>query len=154
SLTRRRLGGLAALLTAAALAGCDQTPPGAISGADAGYALKVLAAAPEQGFAPNAFGEQTLLKLDPRSDPARRDQLLHAALLAYANAEHGLAIPRRAMPDDWGLRPAPYDAEADLDQAIAQHRFKAWLDALPPPSPRYRALQQAYVPYLKLAAAG
>jgi len=155
-ITRRRAGALAAaLLASAALSGCQKAPPrGAISGGDVDYALTVLAAAPQQGFAPNYFGEQTLARLDPGRDKARRDQLLHQALLAYAAAEHGLAIPRKAMPDEWGLRPPPYDAEADLDQAVTQHRFRQWLDGLPPASPRYRALQQAYLPYLKLAASG
>jgi murein L,D-transpeptidase YcbB/YkuD len=155
--TRRRVSGLAlALLASGALSACQKEapPPGAIAGADVAYALKVLAAAPEQGFAPNMFGEQTLAKLDPQHDRNRRDMLLHAAIVAYAQAQHGLAIPRKEMPDEWGIRPPPYDAEADLNQAVAQRRFRAWLDSLPPPSPRYRALQQAYLPYLKLAAAG
>jgi len=145
-----------ALLATTALNACGKpaTPPGAISRGDVDYALNVLARAPEQGFAPNAFGEQALAKVDAKRDPAQRDQLLHAAIIAYANAEHGLAIPKKAMPDDWGLKPPPYDAEAELDQAVAQHRFRAWLDALPPSSPRYHALQQAYLPYLKLAAVG
>jgi murein L,D-transpeptidase YcbB/YkuD len=143
------------LLATAALSACGPPPPpGAISGADVSYALNVLAHAPEQGFAPNAFGEQALLKVDPTRDRATRDRLLHDAIVAYADAEHGQAIPRRAMPQDWGLKPPPYDAEAELDQAVAQHRFRAWLGALAPSSPRYRALQQAYLPYLKLAAAG
>src|SRR5690242_6696495 len=144
-----------ALTAAATLASCQKPPPpGAVSGGDVDYALRVLASAPEQGFAPNAFGEQTLARLDARRDQARRDQLLHQALVAYAAAEHGHAIPTKAMPDEWGLRAPAYDAEADLDQAVAQHRFRQWLDGLPPASPRYRALQQAYLPYLKLAASG
>ena len=77
-------------LAAAALSSCSKPPPpGAISAGDVGYALNVLAHAPEQGFAPNAFGEQALARLDPNVDRARRDQLLHAAVVAYANAEHG-----------------------------------------------------------------
>jgi murein L,D-transpeptidase YcbB/YkuD len=144
-----------ALAATATLSACEKpAPPGTISGSDVDYALNVLARAPEQGFAPNAFGEQTLAKVDPKRDHARRDALLHSAIIAYANAEHGLAIPKKTMPDDWGLRPAAYDAEAELDQAVAQHRFRAWLDALPPQTARYHALQQAYLPYLKLAAAG
>jgi murein L,D-transpeptidase YcbB/YkuD len=154
NISRRASSLAAALLAGAALAACQgPPPPGAISDDDAAYALKVLARAPEQGFAPNAFGEQALAKTS-RGDRAQRDLLLHQALLAYANAEHGLAITRRAMPSDWGLRPPAYDAEDDLDQAVAQHRFRAWLDSLPPSSPRYRALQQAYLPYLRLAASG
>src|SRR5690242_5171335 len=115
--TRRALAGLAAaLLASAGLVACHKPPPpGAISGGDVDYALKVLARAPEQGFSPNAFGEQALAKLDPARDRARRDELLHQALIAYARAEHGLAIPKSAMPAEWGLRPPPYDAEADLD---------------------------------------
>lgn len=150
--TRRRFGGLAAALfaTTAALSACERPQPGGMSTGDADYALKVLAAVPAQGFQPNAFGEQALSHMDR----GRRGPLLREAILAYAQAEHGLAIPRRAMPADWGLRAAPYDAAADLDQALAQRRVRAWLDALPPPSQQYRALQQAYLPYLKLAQAG
>src|SRR5690242_2138219 len=86
--TRRRFSGLAvALFAGGALSACGKSPPpGAISSADADYALKVLARAPEQGFAPNAFGEQALAKIDPVRDRARRDQLLHAAIVAYARA--------------------------------------------------------------------
>ena len=81
-----------ALAATAALTACDKpAPPGAISGGDVDYALNVLAHAPEQGFAPDAFGEQALAKVDAKRDRATRDQLLHQAIVAYANAEHGLA---------------------------------------------------------------
>lgn len=144
----------AALLAATALAGCQKpAPPGAVASGDADYALKVLADAPSQGFAPGAFGEQPLVRHEVK-DRAERDRRLHAALVAYAEAEHGLSIPKSAFPQEWGVRPPAYDAEADLTRAVAEHRFKAWLDALPPPSPTYRTLQAAYVNYLKLIAAG
>ncbi|MFL5296408.1 MAG: murein L,D-transpeptidase [Phenylobacterium sp.] len=157
-LRRLRCGQSAALATAAvmALSACDKPPPpGAVGGGDVDYALQVLAAAPQEGFAPDAFGARRIADLGRDSGQrAARDQALHAAVIAYARAEHGLSIPAKAMPQDWGLRPPPYDAEADLQQALAQHRFKEWLAALPPATPAYRALRQAYGAYLKIAAAG
>ncbi|HEY8002864.1 MAG TPA: L,D-transpeptidase family protein [Phenylobacterium sp.] len=139
------------------LAACQpQAPPGAIDEGEVSYALGVLANAPQQGFASD-FGARRLADLGRSAKPqdrAARDSGLHAALIAYARAEHGLSIPPGSWPADWGLRPAAYDAEADLRQALAQHRFKAWLAEQPPSAPAYRALQQAYLNYLKVAAAG
>jgi murein L,D-transpeptidase YcbB/YkuD len=151
-----RIARLLALIGALAFFGCQgQAPPGAIAEGDVRHALEVLAAAPEQGLTPEPFDVAGIPRLgrSPADRPAR-DRALHDALIAYARAQHGLTVPAGAMPKDWGLRPGPYDAEAELRQAVAQHRFRAWLDALPPPSPAYHALQQAYVRYLKVQAAG
>src|SRR5437762_13395089 len=96
---------LAAGLGALALAGCHKpAPPGAIDAGETDYALKVLANAPAEGFAPEAFGARRLAELGrDKSRRAERDTALHAAILAYARAEHGLAIPGKAMPPAWGL---------------------------------------------------
>ena len=156
--TLRRAAAAGALFAVLIVAACQrQTPPaGAVGGGDVQYALKVLAAAPAQGFAPGSFGEQRLAQLwsSKAAPDATRDRRLHDALIAYARAEHGLRIPRRAFLPEWGLTPPPYDAEGTLRQAIAAGRFRQWLDSQPPASPRYRALQDGYGRYLKITAAG
>jgi murein L,D-transpeptidase YcbB/YkuD len=154
----RRAAAAGALIAALLLAACQQqaAPPGAVGGSDVQYALKVLAAAPSQGFAPGSFGEQRVAQLWTSKGPPdpSRDRRLHDALIAYAKAEHGLRIPARAFLPDWGLKPAPYDAERSLRQAVKAGRFRQWLDSQPPPSPRYRALVDGYARYLKVSAAG
>jgi len=158
----RRFHRLAPLLCAAAaaiaLSACQRpAPDGAIGGGDVQAALDTLAAAPSQGFTPGEFGEVRLAALGRSKSPqdlAARNRELHAALIAYARAEHGQSLPASALPHDWALRPAPYDAEAALQQALAQHRFRQWLAEQPPPSPAYHALQQAFVSYLKIANDG
>src|SRR6185503_3683784 len=101
-------------------------------GGDVQAALDTLAAAPSQGFTPGEFGEARLAELGRSKAPqdvAARNRELHAALIAYARAEHGLDLPASSLPKDWALRPEPYDAEASLRQAVAAHQFKAWLAA-------------------------
>ena len=77
-----------------------------------------------------------------------------AALVDYARAQHGLTIPKGAFPTDWGLKPASYDADATLAQALQGGTLKAWLDEQAPATPAYQALQKAYLSYLKIQAAG
>ncbi|RAK59535.1 murein L,D-transpeptidase [Phenylobacterium hankyongense] len=159
---RRRLLMLSAVapavLGALVLSGCQKPGgPTALSRGEVKDALAVLDRAPEQGFAPGAFGERgigELINSPKAAEQAEGSRRLQAALIAYAGAEHGLRIPHSALPADWGLKPEPYDAEAALFQALKAGTFKAWLADLPPPSPDYQALQQAYVAYLKLSTAG
>ena len=156
---RRRLSSLLCAAAAGlALAACHgSVPAGAIGAGDVDAALDALDSAPSQGLAADGFGVARLRALSrskDAADRAARDRGLHAALVAYSRAEHGLDVPATQMPKDWALRPAAYDAEGTLDQAVAQHRFRAWLAEQPPSSPAYRALEQAYGEYLKIAAAG
>ncbi len=155
-LDRRTL--LGAALTPLVLAACGGgAKNGAIDRGELKRALEVLARAPEHGFAPGAFNAERLIALsesDDRTQLKTRDRLLRAALAEYGQAQHGLSIPRRLMPASWGMRPAPYDAQAEMARAVTTGRFEAWLDDLPPPFPAYDALQLAYVSYLKLHAAG
>jgi len=141
-----------------ATASCQkETPPGAIAGDDVDLALETLAAAPTHGFAPGAFNEERLKQLsesDSKADRRTRDRLLYAALVAYSRAQHGLSIPKGEFPHVWGVRPGEYDAEATLRQAVKDKKFKEWLEEQPPEVPMYQALQQAYVAYLKVSAAG
>jgi murein L,D-transpeptidase YcbB/YkuD len=149
---------MGAALATLLLGACQRQalPDGAIGGRDVQYALKVLGDAPAQGFAPGSFGEPRVSGLWTAKGPAdpTRDRQLHDALIAYALAEHGLRIPRRAFLPEWGLKPAAYDAEGTLRQAIQAGRFREWLDSQAPTSDRYRALQAGYARYLQLAAAG
>jgi murein L,D-transpeptidase YcbB/YkuD len=136
----------AALLVTA----CDRGGDGQISGRDADYALEVLAAAPAHGFPEGAFGEARLKE----TEGATRDQLLRAALVSYAKAQHGLGLPKSSLPKDWGMRAPAYDAEAELATAIQKGEVREWLDGLAPSNPAYTALRSAYARYLQLAADG
>jgi murein L,D-transpeptidase YcbB/YkuD len=153
----RRLAAAFALTMAFLISSCQRVPEGAIGPRDVDYAMEVLQRAPEHGFAPEQFQEDRLTRLsasDKPADRAARDRLLRAELVAYAKAQHGLSIPRKSFSPAWGLRPAAYDAEAELTAAVKERRFREWLDAQPPTSPTYQTLQKAYLSYLKLAAAG
>lgn len=153
-----KLGLACALAASLLIAACQrQVPEGAIAGKDVDLALQTLAEAPTHGFAPGAFDEARIRQLSESKDKAElrtRDRLLHAALVAYAQAQHGLSIPKGQFPEAWGVRPAPYDAEATLRQAVRDGRFEAWIRGQPPATPTYQALQRAYVAYLNVSAAG
>jgi murein L,D-transpeptidase YcbB/YkuD len=153
-----------AALAAAPLAGCDQAlhrgPASAtapLKSAETDLMLKTLAAAPTHGFAPTAFPVADI-EADLRSgDDGRRraaEQRLIQRTLAYARAQHGLGIPAGAFDPNWGMRPASYDAATDFATARVEGRLEQWLADLPPPAAGYKALQAAYLPYLKIWQAG
>lgn len=138
------------------LAGCGDRPQ-SLSGGNADLALETLKAAPEQGISAERFHIpqiERLLHASRRSDREEGSRELRAALADYARAQHGLTIPRGAFPADWGLKPAAYDAESGLAQALQAGALKAWLEAQPPSSDAYRNLQKAYVSYLRIAVNG
>ncbi len=165
-------------LAAAGLAACDQgggqgpasTPPGRSQGAspaapqiaftprETQAMLQVLNQAPQQGFAPGAFGDVgRLASLVASTDPATRAQgqaRLRTAILEYARAEHGLGLPTDQFPKEWGIRPARYDAGLELRTAQGAHRIWDWLVKLPPPEPRYQDLVKALAAYRAIAAKG
>jgi murein L,D-transpeptidase YcbB/YkuD len=120
--------------------------------------VQTLQAAPQQGFAPSAFGDvQQIAALAASTDPAeqaRGQEELRKAIIAYARAQHGLGLPTDQFPKEWGVRPPPYDAGAELRAALVHDGLAEWLKSLPPPSPRYAALVQALAAYQKLAAQG
>ena len=106
---------------------------------------QTLAAAVGHGF-DDQFGLPAIHQLLGSNDPATRQRgeaQLRQAILAYAKAQRGGRVPASAFPDDWSLRPGPYDAERDLAFALSQDRLGPWLASLPPPFERYRALQVA-----------
>lgn len=144
---------LIALITAAlllALGGCAEPSGSRLARADAKYALEVLDRAHEHGFTPGSFRMREVRQAIDARDP-RAGALLRAAIVEYARAQHGLAIPRKSRPAAWGTAPREYDAAAELDAALKAGRFRDWLDAQPPSSPLYRTLQQAYVASLRQA---
>lgn len=122
-------------------------PPPPLTGQDAAMALDTLKTAPDHGFSPRRFHVKRIEGLLASADAAERakgEKALRAAILDYARAQHGLSIPLSALPADWRQRPA-YDAEADLDAALRGGEMSAWLDALPPQTAAYQALQAAYL---------
>jgi murein L,D-transpeptidase YcbB/YkuD len=150
----RRLGAtLVASALVVGLAACtDASSPNHLAREDARYALEVLDRATQQGFAPGSFHVRELHQAVDRHD-RNASALLRTALLEYARAEHGLAIPAKARPAAWGEGAPKYDPAPELDAALQQHRFKAWIDGLPPQSALYRALQQGYAASLNQPAA-
>lgn len=152
-----------ALFVAAALAVAPLAPAAAaqpqpaLSAADVSTLLAMLRDAPDQGFGADDFGLAEAQARLAAADPAARaegEARLRAAAVAYARAEHGGRIPLGSLPDNWAIRPAPYDAQSDFDAAQAQHRLAAWAAALPPPDPRYGRLVRAYARYRQIAADG
>jgi murein L,D-transpeptidase YcbB/YkuD len=128
----------------AALAGCGGVSTSKqLARQDAKYALEVLDRAPEHGFAPGSFNVEAIHAALDRKDPAV-SAMLRASVIDYARAQHGRLIPVGARPKAWGSPAPKYDAEADFEAAIQRRDLRDWLDNLPPPSPIYRALQQAY----------
>jgi murein L,D-transpeptidase YcbB/YkuD len=158
---------LAALLAAAPLAPAPAlsqvgpspaAAPAADLSADEVKALvDAVAAAPDQGFGPDDFGlgraQAQLNSSDPAARAAGQSQLI-AAAIAYARAQHGGRIPEGGFPDNWALRPAPYDAQAAFAAARQQHRLAAWAASLAPADARYAALAAAYAHYRQIAAQG
>ena len=124
--------------------------------ADAAILEAMLAQAPSQGFDAGAFdaGAATAQRQSP--DPAvrgRGEARLVGLALAYARAQHGGRM-EGGFPANWAIRPAAYDARADLAAALAAHGLADWVRSLPPADGRYAALVRAYARYGRIAAAG
>lgn len=101
-----------------------------------------LRSAPDEGFRAGEF------------PPEANGPQLRAAVEAYARAEHGGRIALSRFPQDWAIRPPPYDPRPEIDRAIASGQMKAWLADLPPPDPAYHVLAAAYVRYRDMDAHG
>jgi len=137
---------------------CDRPPASAPGGAairsrDSRLLLEALEQAPTHGFRRGAFGEIGLAERLKRGDPSASADL-RRAVIAYARALRGHAIAAKAFDPDWGLKPRPYDAAAGFDAALAQGQVAAWLQGLPPQTPRYQALRAGYLAYSRTLAAG
>lgn len=117
--------------------------------------LATLKDAETHGFRAGEFYPANLDAQVYASDPTFRAQgeaLLRTMIIRYARAQHGLRITN--WPKNWAMRPAPYDAESDFNFAVQQDRLGPWLESLPPPFDRYRALRAALARYKLIVAAG
>ncbi len=94
-----------------------------------------------------------LASRDPQQHEEGRQRLADAAV-AYAAAQHGLRLPQTVFPPTWAIRPQPYDAHADFEQALTENRLAAWIAALPPSESDYQRLLPALRHYRDLAAHG
>ena len=122
-------------------------PPPPLRGEDAALALEALKKASDQGFPARRFRTEKIERLldsAAAGDRTEGERLLRATVIDYARAQHGLTIPTGALPPAWRQRP-DYDAEAELDAALRGRRMRDWLDALPPQTRTYQALQTAYL---------
>ena len=164
-------GALAALTASAAMAGLSpltaraqpyaEPPPApaapsplpALRQDQAEALLKMLAEAPSHGFGAGEFPVEGLRSGVRDGDPATLARLRDLSI-AYARAQHGLRLPASEFDHNWGLHPAPYDARADLDQALRSDRIPAWIASQPPPFARYRTLRDGLTIYGRLAAQG
>jgi murein L,D-transpeptidase YcbB/YkuD len=87
-------------------------------------------------------------------DDAQRQAVLTQAALRYAEAlAHGYADPAKLSQVYTIPRPGA-DVRRGLAQAIQDGNVAEWLASLPPQTDEYRALSQAHVRYLQLAAKG
>ena len=122
-----------------------QPPP--LSPADGAAIAGVLQSAPAQGiYAPNVRADVAQLAA---ADPAARAQAegkLAAAAIAYARAEHGMAIDPQSIDDDFNLR-APFYAATEFAAARAHGQAAAWLQAQTRRDPAYLALVEARARY-------
>ena len=111
--------------------------------------LDAIAGAPANGLKPELF-----LNGEPPKEELARGQALTAAALRYADAlAHGYADPK-SLIDVYTIPRADGDVRQGLAQAIQKGNVGEWLASLPPQTDEYRALSQAHLHYLQLAATG
>ncbi|WP_395673785.1 murein L,D-transpeptidase [Phenylobacterium sp.] len=91
--------------------------------------------------------------LDPAAYPTEPDKLVDS-LLRYARDVRVGRLQLGQFPENWTLRPATYDPALELSSVLAEGRFKAWLDSLPPPYSGYVGLKRGLEKYRALGEAG
>jgi murein L,D-transpeptidase YcbB/YkuD len=109
--------------------------------------------AEDQGLDPALFHAGVLSGRGVPLSPIERDVLTSDAILSYADALAGGAVPSQERPWTEALHPMPIDVVAALDQALAAPDPAQAVTALAPSSPEYQAMRQAYAYYRALAAA-
>lgn len=104
---------------------------------------EAIANAPANGLKPDLF-----LK------GGEKGAALTQAALKYASAlANGYADPTQ-LHEVYTIPHPKVDVRAGLQQAIQKGDVKGWLDSLAPQTDEYRALSQAHLHYLQLAASG
>ncbi|MGC1303659.1 MAG: L,D-transpeptidase family protein [Caulobacteraceae bacterium] len=114
--------------------------------------VRALADAETHGFRRNEFVTPELAQLihdQNLQDPHAQD-LLKSAILDYAHAQRGQRITPSSFPEEWAVRPAPYDPEPEFVAAVSTDRLGSWLDSLPPRYEGYQALRRALTHYRAL----
>ncbi len=100
----------------------------------------------------HALSKSMFLKISAASAPAEKEAALTRAALDYASAlARGVVDPKRLFPVYAVPRPNP-DLAGGLATAIANQNIADWFGSLPPQTAEYKALSDAYVHFLKLAA--
>ena len=103
---------------------------------------EAIAEAPAHGLKPELF-----LKNGSKDDAA-----LTKAALSYASAlANGYADPTK-LHDVYTIPRPKVDVRQGLQQALHNGDVKGWFDALAPQTDEYRALSEAHLHYLQLAA--
>ncbi|HEV2362760.1 MAG TPA: L,D-transpeptidase family protein [Caulobacteraceae bacterium] len=103
--------------------------------------IRGIADARRHGLDPAAFAP----KRDADPTPARQDENLTAAALAYAKAlSEGFVEPRR-IEKIYTVGRNSVDLPTGLQQALAQRKLGDWLASLPPSSAEYETLSAAYL---------
>jgi murein L,D-transpeptidase YcbB/YkuD len=111
--------------------------------------LDAIAQAPANGLKPDLF-----LKGDLPKDEGERASALTQAALRYAEAlAHGYVDPKSVSAIYTIPRPSA-DVRQGLAQAVQNGTVGDWLASLPPQTDEYRALSQAHLHFLQLAARG
>jgi murein L,D-transpeptidase YcbB/YkuD len=141
----RNSGSMSPRWSAALLAAVFGLLVSTAAGADeADEARAALQGAAAQGLPAHDYA------LSPQASP----QAAEDAVVRYAAAQHGQRLLPRQWPDEWAIRPSPYDALGALRAAKAQGRLTTWLAELPPQDPAYAALVPALARYRALADQG
>jgi murein L,D-transpeptidase YcbB/YkuD len=102
---------------------------------------EAIASAPANGLKPDLF-----LKGDEKGPALAQAALKYASALA-----NGYADPTK-LHEVYSVPRANVDVRQGLQQAIQSGDVKNWLDSLVPQTAEYRALSQAHVHFLQLAA--
>ena len=126
---------------------------------------EVLARADEEGLDPEDYStvplrarlerqkKVPLEKMDAKG-LAEFDLLCSIAALHYMSDVHDGRISPRALDAIWVAKPQKKDMDSRLAEALAKHRVRAMLEALPPDRPEYRSLKEARERWAKLAGEG
>ena len=100
----------------------------------------------------HALSKATFLKLSPTASAVDKEAALTQAALDYASAlARGSVDPKKLFAVYEVPRPNP-DLAGGLATAITNKHVAEWFASLPPQTAEYKALSDAYVHYLKVAA--
>lgn len=100
----------------------------------------------------HALSKATFLKLSPTANAVEKEAALTRAAFDYASAlARGSVDPKKLFSVYTVPRPDP-DLAGGLASAIANQNVAEWFASLSPRTAEYKALSDAYVHYLKVAA--